>query len=269
MIPIPPAITKAVIDESAELVKQAYLQYDRYKSGQQFELSANYEPFTTLSACPVTVAGRNPFNEPFGFIARNKNSNVLFAAFRGTRSLEDWIADFVVKSIRHPWGLVEDGFYRVYVQCSKMIRWMPALHPEPEMIVVTGHSLGAALAILAATELWQVNAMLKVNVVTFAGPRVGDPKFAKTYNERVPSTLRIVNTEDVVPTLPLASACFNSKKRLRLSSSFLGHLAQHIGSDDMDYEHVGAVLPFTQHAGSIPANHSMDLYSSFTDALSL
>ncbi|HVI06998.1 MAG TPA: lipase family protein [Candidatus Binatia bacterium] len=273
MIPFPPAITKAVIDESTELVKQAYLQYDRNKNGQQWDLSSSYDLFATLSACPLTVLNHHTRTEPFGFLVRNKNSNVLFAVFRGTRSLEDWVADFIVKSYHHPWGLVEDGFYRVYVQCGKLVRWLPAFGEKfsSKSIVVTGHSLGGALAILAASELSEMVAgKIDLSVVTFGGPRVGNPQFAKAFNQRVPSTLRIVNTEDLVPTLPPASTCFGtSRKRLRVTSSFWGHLAQHWGNDDFDYEHVGTILPFTQHAGSIPGNHSMDLYSSFTESLSL
>jgi triacylglycerol lipase len=264
---LPPDITKPLIDEAALLIKQTYLQYINFESGEGFEVPPTYDPFATISG--VSVGPKFSRTEPFGFIARNKNSNVLWAAFRGPRSLEDWIANFVVRGARHPWGLVEDSFYRLYVQSGRLVRWMPALSPLPSALVLTGHSLGAALAILAASELAILAGQIPLHVITFGGPRVGDPQFAAEYNRLVPSTLRIVNTEDLVPAVPLASVRLNSGKRMLLNSTFLGRMAQVAGSDDFDYQHVGAVLTFTRHVGSISANHSIDLYSSFTDTLSL
>ena len=68
-------------------------------------------------------------------------------------------------------------------------------------LYVTGHSLGAALAVLSAPQL-AAETSLVPTVYTFAGPRVGDPVFALAYADRVPVTWRVVNTNDIVPTLP-------------------------------------------------------------------
>ena len=38
---------------------------------------------------------------------------------------------------------------------------------------------------------------------TFAGPRTGLADFVKSYNQRVPFTLRVVNRWDIVPNVPV------------------------------------------------------------------
>jgi len=69
-------------------------------------------------------------------------------------------------------------------------------------IAVTGHSLGAALAALAAFELdikgWHV-----VESYDFGRPRVGNDVFAQAYDSRFKGrTYRITHAQDPVPHLP-------------------------------------------------------------------
>jgi alpha-beta hydrolase superfamily lysophospholipase len=65
-----------------------------------------------------------------------------------------------------------------------------------EPLFLTGHSLGGALATLAASR-WPARACY-----TFGAPRVGDGAFARTL--RAP-LYRVVNGQDVVPRVPPAS----------------------------------------------------------------
>jgi hypothetical protein len=71
----------------------------------------------------------------------------------------------------------------------------------------TGHSMGGSLATLfalyaASTEDW----MPHIQIVTFGGPRIGDVAFFRAFRRlevaQKVSKLRVVNHEDVVPTLP-------------------------------------------------------------------
>lgn len=64
-------------------------------------------------------------------------------------------------------------------------------------VYCTGHSLGGALATLAALDL---TLQLDTTVVmyNFGSPRVGNHKFADFYNSQVPKSFRIVNDGDVV-----------------------------------------------------------------------
>lgn len=70
---------------------------------------------------------------------------------------------------------------------------------------VTGHSLGAALATLATADLVNSGAASRAGMYSFAGPRTGDLAFAAEFNRRVAVGWRIVNTEDIVTTVPLAT----------------------------------------------------------------
>ncbi|MEM9806011.1 MAG: lipase family protein [Cyanobacteria bacterium P01_D01_bin.56] len=69
--------------------------------------------------------------------------------------------------------------------------------------VVTGHSLGGALAKLCAVDLqYNLGSEVSMEVYTFGAPRIGNKAFAESYNHRVPKTCRFVNGNDVVCGLP-------------------------------------------------------------------
>ena len=81
-------------------------------------------------------------------------------------------------------------------------------------VFVTGHSLGAALCVLAAIDL-QMTTLLDITVYNYGGknksvrspkrfvdPRVGNEIFSHNYRKLLPNTFRIVNERDVVPHLP-------------------------------------------------------------------
>jgi triacylglycerol lipase len=65
---------------------------------------------------------------------------------------------------------------------------------------VTGHSLGGALATLAAVRLQRDEGVTPAGTYTFGSPRVGNMDFYRAY---APITYRHVNNEDVVPHVPI------------------------------------------------------------------
>lgn len=76
-------------------------------------------------------------------------------------------------------------------------------HPERE-ILITGHSLGAALAVLCGTELSR-RADCEVNVVAFACPRVGNRGFRTLVQHQTNlNVLRVKLDEDPVTQNPVA-----------------------------------------------------------------
>ena len=70
-------------------------------------------------------------------------------------------------------------------------------------IWIAGHSLGGALAVLAALDL-TLNRKLPVQgVYTFGQPRVGDRTFARSVKKTLGDRMvRFVNNRDVVPQVP-------------------------------------------------------------------
>jgi predicted lipase len=71
---------------------------------------------------------------------------------------------------------------------------------KPHKICLTGHSLGGALATLAAYRLR--NQDFPISVYTFGAPRVGDSAFASRYEDSKVLHFRIENKNDIVPHLP-------------------------------------------------------------------
>ncbi len=149
-----------------------------------------------------TVAFRNKVTRTRGFLGVCDTHAVL--AFRGTNptTLPNWVTDAVVR-------LVACGEYdgRVHYGFSAALRrtWgliepiLEAARDRP--LFVTGHSMGGALAVLAACRLARAGRP-PVATYTFGAPRCGDPAFCAGY--ALP-TYRVVNRLDLVPEMPLAS----------------------------------------------------------------
>ena len=68
--------------------------------------------------------------------------------------------------------------------------------------VVTGHSLGAALATLFVMENASKKKFDITTCCTFASPRVGNLDFARAFDQLPIDSWRIVNQLDLVPRLP-------------------------------------------------------------------
>lgn len=251
---LPPAFDKSIALEAGALVLQAYAQYEQ---GNAWSLAGNYDELGRLFARPEW----RPSSEPFGFVARNRTSGLVFTVYRGTESPEDWIADFSFPQVPHPLGNVEEGFACVYDQTAGSVAAAISRAGGQPNVVVTGHSLGAALAVLAAAGIVASGAAVQTALYNFAGPRVGDRAFAAAFNSRVTAAWRIVNTEDIVATVPLATPTFSSGMATISPLSFLSALGQ-----KLDYEHVGDPVAFTTHTGSIAGNHGMPVYIAALNA---
>jgi triacylglycerol lipase len=123
---------------------------------------------------------------------------VQFAAlvFRGTTDTEDWLTDF--KAVPKNWagrGLIHDGFGEgLKLVWAKIAASLDKNVPSDCPLFITGHSLGAALATLAAS-LSQPRALY-----TFGSPRVGDNDFGATLSGV--NVFRVANNRDAVPTVP-------------------------------------------------------------------
>lgn len=203
---------------SAELINQAYQQYQYFLNENPWEPTIG-EMRTELVATPIGFFAKP---EPFGFIT--EVDGVIFVVFRGTKSIDDWLTDAICDQDHYAnIGSVHKGFDRLYMQMQELIK---SVFTTLKQIVITGHSLGGALAARAAVD------MLGADVYTFCAPRVGDIDFANTANR--PNAYRVFNTEDIVPTAPLAV------------------------STGPIYQHYGVPIPVTFNAGSIPDNHNLD-----------
>ncbi|KAJ1984774.1 hypothetical protein H4R34_000462 [Dimargaris verticillata] len=150
-------------------------------------------------------------NVTVGYVVINSNLNAIALTFRGSKNTRQWLLDLKMlpkrwpKSIQH--SRVHRGFLRgyedvadrLYTQCKCLL----ARYPSYRLIII-GHSLGGALASLAAVDFLQRNSTLAdiTSVVTFGKPRVGNKHYVKHYNSLNLDSTRVVNKHDVVPHVP-------------------------------------------------------------------
>jgi hypothetical protein len=74
-------------------------------------------------------------------------------------------------------------------------------HPRGPTLVL-GHSMGGALAHLAALDLKVQFGLPDVKVYTFGAPRVGNSVFARFFQEQVTEAWRFTHGRDIVPSVP-------------------------------------------------------------------
>ncbi len=124
---------------------------------------------------------------------------VQYLAFTGSENLSNWFSNLMVYKTERHWfkGKAHKGFVEAFEALRSPI--MERLTQSP--VLVSGHSLGGSMAVLATVYLrycgYQVDAC-----VTYGKPRVGDLEFKDAYNSNGVPTWRVVNGQDGVPTLP-------------------------------------------------------------------
>ncbi|KAJ3127728.1 hypothetical protein HK100_009570 [Physocladia obscura] len=156
-----------------------------------------------------------------GYIAVNTNLNAIIVSFRGSSNIENWInnLEFLPTSVPIP-GVsssveVHNGFWTVWstLQATTFaqLRTYRAAHPTYG-VVFTGHSLGAAVAILAAVDavVSGIVPAASTSVIDFGEPRVGNSAFySYVLSLGFQQLSRVVNYNDIVPHFPLESWGFN------------------------------------------------------------
>lgn len=174
----------------------------------------------------------------FGCVTKLADYTVI--ACRGTNTLEEWATDGEIngKIPFKDWGLVHRGFYGVFESCLPEVNQALLEYPG-KPLVVTGHSLGAAVATLLASELHLKNLDRNISVVTFGSPKVGDATFAMAFNQSKIKSCRIFNTLDHIPQLP--------------PSIFPGLLIP-------KYKHVDEPLCFTSNQRGLIESHRLTTY---------
>jgi predicted lipase len=142
----------------------------------------------------------------FGLMGQNSGTQTAFVAFRGTQTFEDWVGDF--DALWQPYkyvanaGNVHAGFQDIYGALHDSISsGIGAAIEGCTKLIVTGHSLGGGIAVIAGPDLAK-NLKLAPEVLTFAGPAAGLKDFAKTFDVLIPSCYRVVNFWDLVPRVP-------------------------------------------------------------------
>jgi esterase/lipase len=139
-----------------------------------------------------------------GFIASNSKQIVI--SIRGTSSFQDWLIDLDIMHAKNPFGpgYVHQGFLEAFNSIKDIIDDYYKNNGKDKEIIITGHSLGGAVATLIAAYLRSQKNCQKVMLYTFGSPRVGNKDFAAQFSTGFSFPyFRIVNNNDIVTKIPL------------------------------------------------------------------
>lgn len=130
--------------------------------------------------------------------------NRALVVFPGTASFRDGLTD--VRAAKATWTSdtrAHAGFVAAFRSVDEQLRERLIDQRTPDELIITGHSLGGALATLAA-HAWSGTFILHPNAVyTFGSPRVGNGPFQRSYDAALhDATFRVVNEGDPVPRVP-------------------------------------------------------------------
>lgn len=218
----------------------------------------------------------------------------IVIALRGTATCLEWaenVRDLLVPLSDHEnhkhdeVAKVECGFLSLFKTrgdhvpslaesvVEEVQRLMEKYKGETLSITITGHSLGAALALLIGDELSTCAPdMPPVAVFSFGGPRVGNRGFANRVNSNNVKVLRVVNSQDVVTRVPGMFVSEELDKKLRESGPGKTLLNALDNRMPWAYAHVGTELkvdtkmsPFLKPDADAACCHDLEAYLHLVD----
>jgi len=185
----------------ADCAKLAYDPEESIKEVMQDQLHFNNFRFFSGKSTQSFIAG---------------NDKMIIVVFRGTEGkIEDFLADAKLRPKDGPVGKVHRGFHGGLHEVwddqladKNMHQFIKQIQDNNQSIWFCGHSLGAALATLAAAEYVFKGNDTDIEAVkgiyTIGQPRVGDEEFAEGFDAILAEKcFRFVNNNDVVTRIPL------------------------------------------------------------------
>ncbi|GAA5805360.1 hypothetical protein HPULCUR_010876 [Helicostylum pulchrum] len=146
-----------------------------------------------------------------GFVLRSDTQKTIYLVFRGTNSIRSAITDLVFTQMNYPpvsGAKIHTGFYASFKEVVSsyfpVVQEQLTAYPNYK-VVISGHSLGGAQALLAGMDLYQRDKRFtskNLSIYTVGCPRVGNPSFAYYVDSTGIPFSRSVNDRDIVPHLP-------------------------------------------------------------------
>ncbi|KAK8066310.1 hypothetical protein PG997_013057 [Apiospora hydei] len=174
--------------------------------GSTVTCAENVCPDVTAAGAVVTATFAGLVTDIQGFLSTDPKNKVIVLSFRGSHSIRNWITNFVF--LQEPCGLVggcllHAGFAGAYKEVAEPLRTAlaAATKANPDYkIVFTGHSLGAAIATVAAA--YERAAGHAIDLYTYGSPRVGNRAFVDFVTKQAGLEYRVTHLADPVPRLP-------------------------------------------------------------------
>jgi Lipase (class 3) len=123
--------------------------------------------------------------------------------FRGTSNIGQWIRDArVLPAPFLDWGWAHLGFVNGIKAVETSLQQFDKIAKSTARVWVAGHSLGGALAVLAAARLKSLG-VCTPSVLTYGQPAAGFADFVARFNSELPLRMwHIINQQDIVPRIP-------------------------------------------------------------------
>lgn len=215
------------------------LAYEQYEQGGPFQVPEGFSYVQGFQAKAIHTM------EWFGFILESEDT--IIVSFRGTKSDTDWVADALVTQKPYPFtansGNVHNGFLSIYESCRDTIMDTLSQLSSYKTLLITGHSLGGALAVLHMLDARVNISFSHYELYNFGAPKVGDRAFCNYYKIQVANSFRLVNLFDIVPLLP--------PRHVQLEGY------------DWEYYHVHHGVTFAKNTNSITKNHHITTYKEY------
>lgn len=172
------------------------------------------------------------------------NPKLFTIAIAGTLTYDDLRADLDVQLI---------DFYDTGAHAGFVNKWKNKIWPSINKFmmqnsnakfIITGHSLGAAIATLTAVSIGIEFPHIQTALYASATPRTGSSDFNNLLSKTVPNRWHIVNRNDIVPTLPPSVTPILSRPNIAIYSNF------------------DRVIYFDYQGGTLALNHKSRSYIS-------
>lgn len=183
------------------------------------------EPFslTTTDTCPSSLA-----TDVTGYVAVDNTRSLTILAFRGSKSVRNFVADADFPATATdicPSCTAHQGFWNSWVEARTgvlaALKTAAASHPN-NRVIVTGHSLGGAIADLAAAEIRKSG--VTADLYTYGAPRIAGAALSDFItNQNAGGNYRVTHKNDPVPScrrwcLDLSISLLNTTSRPRTTS---------------------------------------------------
>ncbi|MCG3219241.1 MAG: lipase family protein, partial [Candidatus Heimdallarchaeota archaeon] len=178
-------------------------------SDEAFHDNPNIEHLTFK----VTQKFYNETTDTRGYVAISETLKIVVLAFRGTHGDTNWLNNLNIKRDKFPKvgrlffkPKVHSGFLKGYKSIKNAVTLtidqLVQQYPTHKFMI-TGNSLGGAIASIAAIDLYHLFSQLEHEIThyVFGSPRLGNRSFARELNKKYRDCYRIVNNDDVVPFL--------------------------------------------------------------------
>ena len=191
-----------------------------------------------------------------------EHQDYLCIAFRGTDELADWLDNLNAFATNDLFGAFHRGFWQsledVWRPLNARFRQLQQQKPRP--LFITGHSLGGAMATIAAAKLLHEDKPF-TSVYTFGQPRAVTRDTARLFNAECKSRyFRFHNNNDIVTRAPARMMGYSHIGRyLYISSEQQIHQEVGLWFKFVDYVD-GAVSALLEEGIDLVEDHDIDKY---------